>query len=41
MSQNHWDEAQREFEAVIRLEPGNVQARQRLAALKARTKRVE
>jgi len=41
ISQNRLDEAQREFEAVIRLEPGNVQAQQRLTALKARTKHVE
>ena len=38
MNQHHWDEAQREFEAVLRLEPGNVQAQRKLAALQAMAK---
>ena len=36
LNQNHWDEAQREFEAVVRLEPGNLQAQKNLACLQAR-----
>ena len=39
MNQSHWDEAQREFETVIRLEPGNRWAKQNLAWLLARNPR--
>jgi Tfp pilus assembly protein PilF len=37
MSQKKWPEALHEFEAVARLEPGNVQAQKKLAALRALT----
>ncbi len=36
LNQSRWDEAQREFEAVVRIEPGNLQAQQNLASLQAR-----
>jgi tetratricopeptide (TPR) repeat protein len=35
MTQSRWDEAQREFEAVVHLEPANLPARQNLAWLQA------
>jgi len=33
MNQKHWAEAQQEFEAVLRLEPGHVQAQEKLVTL--------
>jgi tetratricopeptide (TPR) repeat protein len=36
LNQSRWDEAQREFEAVLRLEPGNLRAQKNLASLQAR-----
>ena len=36
LNQSHWYEAQREFEAVVRLEPGNLQAQKNLASLLAK-----
>jgi Tfp pilus assembly protein PilF len=35
LKQNQWVDAQREFEAVIRLEPGNTRAQQALARLRS------
>ena len=35
LKQNQWNDAQHEFEAVIRLEPGNVRAQQTLVRLRA------
>jgi tetratricopeptide (TPR) repeat protein len=36
LKQNHLEEAQQEFEAVLRLEPGNVRAQQHVAGLRGR-----
>lgn len=39
MKRRDWDAAQREFEAILRLEPGNPTARQNLAWLQGEKRR--
>jgi hypothetical protein len=39
MKQRRWEKARREFEAVVRLEPGNARAQKDLEALQAARQR--